>query len=216
MLEDALDALEHAIALSEARQEVPADNVTKRVTELYRRIQRTHSRCQRLSLSVSEIRSTGDSEEMQSISLTDDLTSSMLRASELEEEYAPKATGVFQSTSSSVRGEPELKEDPPLPLQAARPSHATAISTTRAPHLTGATLSRPTAAPIDSHSDDDSDGDLVAPTYAGVLAPNRLGPMASERSALCAPVHTAWPPCTRHGPSLPKPLLNQCVAPVQV
>ena len=162
MIEEALDSLEHAIALSEARQEVPADNVTKRVAELYRRIQRTHSRCQRLSIGASEIRSTCDSEAsgvLQSISLTDDLTISMLRESELVKE------GV----------------DPLLVARSARAT--TAISARASRPSAGAILARLTPAPAaDSHSDDDSDGDLVAPTYGGVFAPNQLGPMASERS----------------------------------
>ena len=40
LIEDALDALEKAIALSETRQEAPGDNVTNRVAALYRRIQK--------------------------------------------------------------------------------------------------------------------------------------------------------------------------------
>ena len=169
-MEDALDALEHAIALSEARQEVPADNVTKRVAELYRRIQRTHIRCQRMSMGASEIRSTCDSEAsgvLQSISLTDDLTISMLRESELVKE------GV----------------DPLLVARSARPTTAISARASR-PSAGAESISsqcgqqrsvRPTPAPA-ADSDDDSDGDLVAPTYARMLAPNRLGPMASERS----------------------------------
>ena len=164
MIEEALDALENAIALSEARQESPADNVTKRVAELYRRIQRSHSRCQRLSMGASEIRSTCGSEAtgvLQSISLGDDLAASMLRESELKAARSTRAATAISSRAS-------------------RPSRPSS--------------SRPTPAPVvDSHSDDDdSDGDLVASTYAGVLAPNQLGPMASE--------HTCpMPPCTMHG-----------------
>ena len=162
MIEEALESLEHAIALSEARQEVPADNVTKRVAELYRRIQRTHIRCQRLSIGASEMRSTCDSEAsgvLQSISLTDELTISKLRESELKEGVHPPLPGLqtaWRSTAISAR--------------ALRPG-------------VGAISARPTPAPAaDSHSDDDSDGDLVASTYGGVFAPNQLGPMASEPS----------------------------------
>ena len=163
MIEEALDSLEHAIALSEARQEVPADNVTKRVAELYRRIQWTHSRCQRLSLSASELRSTCGSEgsagALQSISLDDDLTISILRESEL-------IAGVN-------------------PLQVGRSARATTAISTRLSRPSAGAISaaRPTPAlAADLHSDDDSDGDLVAPTYGGVFAPNQPGPMASECS----------------------------------
>ena len=162
-MEDALDALEHAIALSEARHEIPADNVTKRVAELYRRIQRTHSRCQRLSPSASELRSTCGSEgsagALQSISLDDDLTISILRESEL-------IAGVN-------------------PLQVGRSARATTAISTRLSRPSAGAISaaRPTPAlAADLHSDDDSDGDLVAPTYGGVFAPNQPGPMASECS----------------------------------
>ena len=161
-MEDALDALEHAIALSEARHEIPADNVTKRVAELYRRIQRTHSRCQRLSMGASELRSTCDSEAsgvLQSISLDDDLTISILRESEL-------IAGVN-------------------PLQVGRSARATTAISTRLSRPSAGAISaaRPTPAlAADLHSDDDSDGDLVAPTYGGVFAPNQPGPMASECS----------------------------------
>ena len=170
-MEDALDALEHAIALSEARQEVPADNVTKRVAELYRRIQRTHIRCQRLSMGASEIRSTCDSEAsgvLQSISLTDDLTISKLRESELVKEGVhpplPGLQTAWRSTAISAR--------------ASRPSAGAESISSQCGQQRSV---RPTPAPA-ADSDDDSDGDLVAPTYARMLAPNRLGPMASERS----------------------------------
>ena len=171
MIEEALDSLEHAIALSEARQEVPADNVTKRVAELYRRIQRTHSRCQRLSIGASEIRSTCDSEAsgvLQSISLTDDLTISKLRESELVKEGVhpplPGLQTAWRSTAISAR--------------ASRPSAGAESISSQCGQQRSV---RPTPAPA-ADSDDDSDGDLVAPTYARMLAPNRLGPMASERS----------------------------------
>ena len=168
-LEDALDALKHAIALSEARHEIPADNVTKRVAELYRRIQRTHSRCQRLSMGASELRSTCDSEALgvlQSISLDDDLTISMLRESEHKEGVRPPLPGLQTAWRTTSR--------------VSRPSAgAESISSTHGQQRSV----RPTPAlAADLHSDDDSDGDLVAPTYGGVFAPNQLGPMASERS----------------------------------
>ena len=168
-MEDALDALEHAIALSEARHEIPADNVTKRVAELYRRIQRTHSRCQRLSMGASELRSTCDSEVsgvLQSISLDDDLTISTLRESELKAGVRPPLPGLQTAWRSTAR--------------VSRPSAgAESISSTHGQQRSV----RPTPTPAaDSHSDNDSDGDLVAPTYARVLAPNRPGPMASECS----------------------------------
>ena len=105
MIEEALESLEHAIALSEARQEVPADNVTKRVAELYQRIQRTHSRCQRLSLSASELRSTCGSEAsgvLQSISLDDDLTLSMLRESELKAGVNPLQVGRSARATTAI------------------------------------------------------------------------------------------------------------------
>ena len=184
-MEDALDALEHAIALSEARHEIPADNVTKRVAELYRRIQRTHSRCQRLSMGASELRSTCDSEVsgvLQSISLDDDLTISTLRESELKAGVRPPLPGLQTAWRSTAR--------------VSRPSAgAESISSTHGQQRSV----RPTPTPAaDSHSDNDSDGDLVAPTYARVLAPNRPGPMASERSRpLCPLVHKAWPALTK-------------------
>ena len=167
MIEEALDSLEHAIALTEARQEVPADNVTKRVAELYQRIQRTHSRCQRLSLSASELRSTCGSEgsagALQSISLDDDLTISILRESELIAGVNPLQVGRSARATTAI---------------------STAISTRVSRPSAGAIpAARPTPAPAaDLHSDDDSDGDLVAPTYGGVFAPNQPGPMASECS----------------------------------
>ena len=166
MIEEALDSLEHAIALTEARQEVPADNVTKRVAELYQRIQRTHSRCQRLSLSASELRSTCGSEAsgvLQSISLDDDLTLSMLRESELKAGVNPLQVGRSARATTAI---------------------STAISTRVSRPSAGAIpAARPTPAPAaDLHSDDDSDGDLVAPTYGGIFAPNQPGPMASECS----------------------------------
>ena len=166
MLEEALDLLEHAIALTEARQEVPADNVTKRVAELYQRIQRTHSRCQRLSLSASELRSTCGSDAsgvLQSISLDDDLTLSMLRESELKAGVNPLQVGRSARATTAI---------------------STAISTRVSRPSAGAIpAARPTPAPAaDLHSDDDSDGDLVAPTYGGIFAPNQPGPMASECS----------------------------------
>ena len=170
MIEEALDSLEHAIALSEARQEVPADNVTKRVAELYRRIQRTHSRCQRLSIGASEIRSTCDSEAsgvLQSISLTDDLTISMLRESELMKEGVDPLLVARSARATTA-----------ISARASRPSAGAESVSSQCGQQRSV---RPTPPPA-ADSDDDSDGDLVAPTYARMLAPNRLGPMASERS----------------------------------
>ena len=173
MIEEALDSLEHAIALSEARQEVPADNVTKRVAELYRRIQRTHIRCQRLSIGASEMRSTCDSEAsgvLQSISLTDELTISMLRESELIKESVEPL--LVQPVARSARATTAIS------ARASRPSAGAESISSQCGQQRSV---RPTPPPA-ADSDDDSDGDLVAPTYARMLAPNRLGPMASERS----------------------------------
>ena len=55
LIEDALDALESAIAASEEAGETPAPAVTTRIASLYGRIQRLHCTCERLTLGASEL-----------------------------------------------------------------------------------------------------------------------------------------------------------------
>ena len=176
LIEDALNALEAAIASSEERMEAPAPAVTTRIDALYERIWRLHCTCERLTLGASELEAglSRDSEDsdgvgsLESLRLTD---SSLRLTDSLGAQNQPITT---KSRAASAPNPTSI-----FGRSAAATGNLSNFGNIR--DTFASTPQRPSLPSGDSGSD--SDGDLVAPTYGGVFAPNdNLGPMGSECS----------------------------------